>query len=50
METLVRMGEKIGERRTEEERQQYLSNVQANKSNATITRLIKLFPDKNSII
>ena len=49
METLVRMGEKIGERRTEEERRQYLSNVKVNKHNATVSELIKFFPDKNSI-
>ncbi|CAF4205577.1 unnamed protein product, partial [Rotaria magnacalcarata] len=45
METLVRMGEQIGQRRTDEERQEYLSNVSNNGAkNATITQLVTCFP------
>ena len=45
METLVRMGEHIGERRNEEERQEYLSKLDnQSKKNATITQLLTHFP------
>lgn len=45
METLVRMGEHIAERRTEEERQEYLSKRDAQETkNATINQLLKHFP------
>ena len=45
METLVRMGERIGEVRSENERLEYLSKRDApEKKNATITQLLAHFP------
>ncbi|CAF0841072.1 unnamed protein product [Rotaria sordida] len=45
METLVRMGEQIGQRRTDEERQDYLSNsINTGKKNSAITQLLTRFP------
>ncbi|CAF0884504.1 unnamed protein product [Rotaria sp. Silwood1] len=50
METLVRMGEKIGQQRTNEERQEYLSNsLNLGKKNSTITQLFPHFPVMNAI-
>ncbi len=50
METLVRVGEQIGQRRTEEQRQEYLLNNPNNgKKHATITQLLKNFPIINSV-
>ncbi|CAF1137178.1 unnamed protein product [Adineta steineri] len=45
METLVRMGEHIGKRRTDEERQEYLANnPKTTKKNATVAELFNLVP------
>lgn len=45
METLVRMGEQIGRRRTEEERREYLANApKTGRKNETITKLFSHFP------
>ncbi|UJR21102.1 hypothetical protein I4U23_024202 [Adineta vaga] len=45
METLVRMGERIGQRQTESQRQDYLMNASKhNKKHATITQLFNNFP------
>jgi predicted ABC-type exoprotein transport system permease subunit len=50
METLVHMGEQIGQRRTEEERREYLSTLpKTGKKNSTITQLLSHFPLMNSI-
>ncbi|CAF4688934.1 unnamed protein product, partial [Rotaria sp. Silwood1] len=50
METLVRMGEQIGQQRTNEERQEYLSNsLNLGKKNSTITQLFPHFPVMNAI-
>ncbi len=50
METLVRVGEQIGQRRTEEQRQEYLLNNPNNgKKHGTITQLLKNFPIINSV-
>jgi predicted ABC-type exoprotein transport system permease subunit len=50
METLVHMGEQIGQRRTEEERRKYLSTLpKPDKKNSTITQLLNHFPLMNSI-
>ncbi|CAF2404568.1 unnamed protein product [Rotaria sp. Silwood2] len=49
METLVRMGEPIGQRRTNEERQEYLSNnSNIGKKHSTITQLFTHFPVINA--
>ena len=41
METLVRMGEQIGQRRSDKERQEYLANApKVTKKNATVTHLV----------
>ena len=49
METLVRMGERIGQRTNEEERQECLSNSRkSSMKNATITQLLSHFPNINS--
>ena len=48
METLVRMGEHIGEIRNEDERREYLSKRDGSeKKNATITQLLANFPILN---
>jgi hypothetical protein len=50
METLVRMGEQIGQRRTDEERQEYLLNASKTENkHETITKLLNHFPTLNSI-
>jgi phosphatidylserine decarboxylase len=50
METLVRMGEKIGQRRNEKDRQEYLSTAsKVAKKNSTITQLLSHFPTTDSI-
>ncbi|CAF1234734.1 unnamed protein product [Rotaria sordida] len=50
METLVRMGEHIGQRTSEEERQKYLLNVpNDNKKNTTISQLLSHFPKSDSL-
>jgi hypothetical protein len=50
METLVRMGEKIGQRRSDEERHEYLSTAsKIDKKNATITQLLSHFPTTDSV-
>jgi hypothetical protein len=43
METLVRVGERIGQLRNEEERQEYLANNSSGK-NKTIMQLLNHFP------
>lgn len=49
METLVRVGEQIGRRRSEQERQEYISNPTNNgEKNATITQLRQYFPVMNA--
>jgi len=50
METLVRMGEHIGQRTSEEQRLEYLSHTpSSNKNNATISQLISYFPATDSV-
>ena len=50
METLVRMGEHIGQRTTNEQRQEYISNTSKNKTkNTTITQLLHHFPRTDSL-
>ena len=50
METLVRMGEHIGQRTSEEERQEYLFHTpKISKKNATISQLLSHFPINNSL-
>jgi len=50
METLVRMGEHIGERRSAQQRQEYLSNIpKNNKRHTTITQLLNNFPGLGSL-
>jgi hypothetical protein len=50
METLVRMGEHIGQRASEEQRQEYLSHSRKNSiKNATITQLLSFFPTTDDI-
>jgi hypothetical protein len=50
METLVRVGEQIGQRRSEEERREYLANIStASKKHTTITQLLKHFPIIDSV-
>jgi hypothetical protein len=49
METLVRMGERIGQRMNDEQRQEYLANAQTtNEKYSTITQLLRHFPTSNS--
>jgi hypothetical protein len=49
METLVRMGEHIGQRTNEEQRQEYLLNIpKTNKKNATIAQLLCHLPIINN--
>jgi hypothetical protein len=48
METLVHMGEHIGKRTSEEERQEYLLNIpKNNKKNSTINQLLSHLPIVN---
>ncbi|CAF2583192.1 unnamed protein product [Rotaria sp. Silwood2] len=50
METLVRMGEHIGQRASEEESKKYLLNAsQDNKKNTTISQLLCYFPTLDSL-
>ncbi|UJR28392.1 hypothetical protein I4U23_009633 [Adineta vaga] len=50
METLVRMGERIGQRTSEEERRAFLSHTPQNsKKNSTITQLLSHFPIPDSV-
>ncbi|CAF3631717.1 unnamed protein product [Rotaria sp. Silwood1] len=50
METLVRMGEHIGQRASENERQNYLLNApKDNKKDATISQLLCYFPTFDSL-
>jgi hypothetical protein len=50
METLVRMGEHIGQRRNAQQRQEYLSNIPKHgKKNATIRQLLNTFPALDSL-
>ena len=50
METLVRMGEHIGQRASEEQRQEYLLNSHKNNiKNSTITQLLSFFPTADMI-
>jgi phage terminase large subunit-like protein len=49
METLVRMGEHIGQRTNEEQRQEYFLNIpKTNKKNATIAQLLCNLPIINN--
>lgn len=49
METLVRMGERIGQRTSEEQRQEYLSHPpRDSKKNSTIKQLLSHFPVMDS--
>jgi hypothetical protein len=49
METLVRMGEHIGQRTSEEQRQEYLLHTpRSSKKNSTIIQLLSCFPTMNS--
>jgi hypothetical protein len=51
METLVRMGEHIGQRTSEEQRQEYLLNSQKNcTKNSTIAQFLRHFPMMNSVM
>jgi hypothetical protein len=44
------MGEQIGQRRSEEERREYIVNTnKTTKKNETITKLLHNFPTPNSI-
>lgn len=48
METLVRVGEQIGQRTNDDERNEYLSHAaRFGKKNATITQLLNHFPAIN---
>jgi hypothetical protein len=50
METLVRMGEHIGQRTNEEQHREYLSHSRKNSiKNATITQLISYFPTTDNL-
>ena len=50
METLVRMGEKIGQKRNDKERQEYLASAsEMIQKNSTITQLLSHFPLLNSV-
>ncbi|CAF0739784.1 unnamed protein product [Adineta steineri] len=50
METLVRMGERIGQRTSEEQRQEYLSHPSRDtRENSTIAKLLSFFPLTNNI-
>lgn len=50
METLVRMGEQIGRRRNEDERQEYLSTYSKTRGkNTTIMQLLSHFPSTDSV-
>ena len=44
METLVRMGEHIGQRLTDEERQEYQMAPKKSPKNSTIAKLLRQFP------
>ncbi|CAF5189369.1 unnamed protein product, partial [Rotaria magnacalcarata] len=46
METLVRMGEHIGQRTSQEERQQYLLGFSNDSNkNGTVTQILRFFPN-----
>jgi hypothetical protein len=50
METLVRMGEHIGQRTNEEQRQHYLQNTpKSTRNNSTISQLLSYFPINSSV-
>jgi len=50
METLVRVGEQIGQRRSDEQRREYIANIsKTDKKNATISQLFTHFPSPNNI-
>jgi hypothetical protein len=50
METLVRVGEQIGQRRSDEQRREYISNIsKTGKKNATISQLFHHFPSTDNI-
>jgi len=50
METLVRMGEHIGQRRSDEERREYLLNAtETGAKHETITKLLNHFPTLSSV-
>jgi phosphatidylserine decarboxylase len=50
METLVRVGEQIGQRRSDEQRREYVANIsKTDKKNATISQLFTHLPSPNNI-
>ena len=50
METLVRVGDHLGRRATDEQRQEYIANASnvTGEKNATITQLFTHFPARHS--